>query len=218
MSSTRIYGAPLAGLAERLFGRGDSGEPDALIAGAIAWLRDRIEAAHAEGAPCCRILIAGAPEAPPQSAALAMARGLAAAGERTLAIDISQGAASLSAPLELPRAPGFAELCQQRASFEAVIRRDPASPLHVLPSGRPRAIGGDWGPPGMIDKVCRAIDAAYGAALFCAEHDEALLLAGTLKRPFAAAVLVTAGAGKAKAESAALEALGLPLFRLERRA
>jgi hypothetical protein len=140
---------------------------------------------------------------------------------RVILIDVSQGADALSGPMELPRAPGFAELCQGKARFEDVIRRDPAGRLHFLGSGMPRSLTGEWGPPGMLDRVCRAIGESYAVAILCAEQPEALMLARGLKRPFAAGVIVGAQGrsvtGETTSAAAEFQALDFPLYALDER-
>jgi hypothetical protein len=206
----------------RLLGRGGDAREGRRVDAASGWLIER-QAAHdrAEGG-CCRVLIAGGEKsAQPQAQALILGRALAESLARVILIDLSQGAGALSGPLELPRAPGFAELCQQKASFEDAIKRDPASGLHFLASGKPRNLGGEWGGPGMLDKVCRAIDESYAVALFCAEHDEALMLARGLKRPFAAGVIIRRGGHganeAANSPAGVFETFGFPLYSLDQR-
>jgi hypothetical protein len=208
---------------ERLLGRSSAAQEGQGTDAALGWLIER-QAAHERGeGGCCRVLIAGGEKnTQPQTQALILGRGLAESLSRVILIDVSQGAGALSGPLELPRAPGFAELCQQKASFEDAIKRDPASGLHFLASGKPRNLGGEWGTPGMLDKICRAIDESYAVALFCAEYDEALLLARGLKRPFAAGIVIGRGGRRAVEEGAnpeagAFEALGFPLYWLDQR-
>jgi hypothetical protein len=206
----------------RLLGRRGDAQEGPRTDAASAWLIER-QAAHERGeGGCCRVLIAGAEKsAQPQTQALILGRTLAESLSRVILIDVSQGAGALSGPLGLPRAPGFAELCQQKARFEDAIKRDPASGLHFLASGKPRNLGGEWGAPGMLDKVCRAIDESYAAALFCAEHDEALLLARGLKRPFAAGIVIRQrgyGANEAaNSPAGAFETFGFPLYSLDQR-
>lgn len=201
----------------RLLGLGEA-EDGRRADAAIRWLIER-HAAYEGAEGGCRALVTGAEKGvPPQVHALSLGRAVAEKLTRVILIDLSQGAGALSGPLELPRAPGFAELCQQKASFEETIKRDPASGLHFLASGKPRSLGGEWGAPGMPDRVCRAIGENYALSLFCAEHDEALMLARSLKRPFTAGVAVRRGGvgaqqGANPAESA-LEALGFPLYWL----
>jgi hypothetical protein len=197
-------------------------EADRRIGDALAWLEARLAliAEKTEGR-CCRALIAGAaPGVRPQITALTLARALADSSARVILVDASQGAGALSGPLELPRSPGLAELCQQKATFEDVIHRDPLSGLHYLAPGKPRSLGGEWGEGGVLDKICRALDETYALTLFCAEHDEATFLAATLRRPFAAAVMVRERArpqrGAAQvAAPADFAAFGFPLHWLD---
>jgi hypothetical protein len=200
----------------------DIADADQLIGHALAWLEARCELLRGKSAvsPCCRALIGGGDiGVRPQIIALTLARALADTASRIILIDLSQGAGALSGPLELPRSPGLAELCQGKAGFEDVIRRDPLSSLHFIAAGKPRSLGGEWGPHGMLDKVCRAIDESYALALFCAEHDEALQLARALKRPFAAGIII--GERRRSSDGAALtggfERLDFPLYWLDQR-
>lgn len=177
--------------AARLIGRPHA-DPDRLVGDALAWLEACCAAVRSRGdTPSCRALVAGAePLMRPQGTALILARALADSGMRIILLDLSQGASALSGYLELPRAPGFAELCQRRAGFENVIRRDPMSGLHYMAPGKPRSLGEGWGAPAMMDKVLRALDETYAMTLVCAEHDEAAFLADVLARPFAAGILL----------------------------
>jgi len=137
-----------------------------------------------------RILITGG-EDRVQPIALTVARALGVLEDgTTLLVDTSQSAAAISSLIELPRAHGLAELCQGKADFDSVIRRDRESPCHFLGSGFPRSVGGPWGRPGAADAVFRALDETYRWIVFCAEVDEALGLANNMKRQFAACVIV----------------------------
>lgn len=129
-------------------------------------------------------------------------------------VDTSQGAAALSALLRVARAPGLAELCQYRARFEDVIQRDLGSRLHFLAAGKPRAVGGAWGEPGVADRVFRALDASYRMVLFCAEAAEAVQLAENLRRPFSAAVIVDYTGGREERLVALFESFGFPLLTI----
>ena len=174
----------------RLLRSGDGGF-DRQASEALAWIVTRYAGQEKNGASGGRILIAGADKtAHPQAIALVLARAVAQDMGRVLLVDTSQGATALSGPLELPRAPGFSELCQGKAAFNEVLRRDPTGTLHFLAAGKPRVLAGEWGSPGMSDKICRALDASYNLTLFCAEMAEALLLARTLRRPFIGGVMV----------------------------
>lgn len=198
----------------RLLRSGDGGF-DRKASEALAWIMTRYSGQERSVVAGCRLLIAGADKAVhPQSSALLLARAVAQDVGRVLLIDTSQGATALSGPLELPRAPGFSELCQAKASFAEVIRRDPAGTLHFLSSGKPKALGGEWGSPGMLDKICRALDESYNIILFCAEMPEAMLLARGLRRPFAGGIMVRSGqpAGEASDD---LDALDFPLHWLD---
>ena len=187
---------------------------------ALDWLEARLAGAAADDAPGRRILVASADHAAePQELALFLARALAEKRAPTLLIDASQGSASLSRRLELARSPGLAELCQGTAGFEAVIRPDPGSSAHFMPSGKPRSLAGGWGAPGMLDKVCRAIDEVYAVSLFCAGMDEAAFLARRLRRPFTAAVMIRSRNARQmktpfRAPLPDFETFGFPLFWL----
>jgi len=198
----------------RLLRSGGSGGFDRQASEALAWVMARYAGQEKNGGPGCRIMIAGADKAArPQAAALLLARAAAQDVGRVLVIDTSQGATALSGPLELPRAPGFSELCQAKAGFSEVIRRDPTGTLHFLGAGKPRALVGEWGAPGMLDKICRALDASYSLTIFCAEMTEALLLARTLRRPFVAGVMVRSRNPDEDADD--LDALDFPLHWMD---
>jgi hypothetical protein len=218
--STSLQGGSLwARSKARLLGIAKPG-PQSRPDDALAWLKARLAGPAGDGAPGERILVAAADHAAePQDLALFLARGLAESTTRTLLVDASQGSASLSGRLELARSPGLAELCQQVAGFEAVIRSDPGSGAHFMPSGRPRSLAGGWGPPGMLDKVCRAIDEVYAASLLCAGVEEAAFLARKLRRPFTAAVMIRSRRASQerkpfRAPLPDFETFGVPLFWL----
>lgn len=128
-----------------------------------------------------------------------------------VAVDASQGAMALSNILNLPRSPGLSELCQYRARFEEVIYRDERSPLHLVPSGRPRTVGGPWGDPGVADRIFRALDGSYRYVLFCAAFDEGLMLAEAMMRPFSAAIVLAHGDPNEERCAGQLERLALPV-------
>jgi hypothetical protein len=119
--------------------------------------------------------------------------------------------------MELPRSPGLAELCHRTAGFEEVIHRDPAGSLHFLASGKPKSLGGEAGVPGMLDKVCRAIDECYDVALFCAGHDDAVSLARSLKRSFGAGIVIRDRRSPAMNAEVDFETFGFPVFRMDSR-
>jgi hypothetical protein len=222
MSSTLSRDNPLWAMSKaRLIGLGARGG-DRRAGDSVRWLKERCAQWRRTAGTCCRVLVTGAEAGlAPQSAALALGRSLAESVNRVILIDLSQGAAALSGPMELPRSPGFTELCQQKAGFEEVIRRDPGSELHFLASGKPRSLAGEWGTPGMLDKVCRAIDETYTLALFCAEHDEGVMLARTLRRPLGAAMVLRDRRGPRHGADGMpptdFEAFGVPLHWLEHR-
>ena len=199
----------------------DIADADNRIGHALAWLEARFEVLREKTeVPCCRALIAGGDAGVrPQITALTLARALADTASRVILVDLSQSSGALSGPLELPRSPGLAELCQGKARFEDVIRRDHLSKLHFLAPGKPRSLGGEWGAPGTLDKICRALDESYAISLFCAEHDEALLLARTLKRPFAAGVVIREYGREIKLceQAADFTGFGFPLYWLDQR-
>jgi hypothetical protein len=181
---------------------------------AALWLEEHCSGGRRDGDLASRVLIAG-PPARPQAYALQIARRLAADGGRTLILDTSQAAASISTHLEAPRSPGLAELCRGHAGFEAVIRRDPDSGCHFLASGRPRAVGGPWGEPGAADRVFRALDDIYQWLVFCAETPEALVLAANIRCQFAAAILIDDGLDKAQPPlEQLLSRHGFPILRI----
>lgn len=118
---------------------------------AVLWLDEHCSGGPRDGDPASRILVVGR-SARPQACALQLARLLADAN-RTLILDTSQNAATISSLLEQPRSPGLAELCRGHAEFEAVIKRDPYSACHFLAAGRPRSVGGPWGEPGRRPRI-----------------------------------------------------------------
>jgi hypothetical protein len=173
-------------------GQGRPGAPSARVRARLAQAVDWLAKESGEWTDhdlASRVLIAtGGAKA--QTQGLAFARTLAAHGDPTLLIDTAQGSLALSSLMELPRSPGLAELCQGRARFAEVIRRDPASSCQFLASGRPRSVGGAWGEPGEADRVFRALDESYRWLLFCASLDEALGLAANIRRQFETAILI----------------------------
>jgi hypothetical protein len=200
----------------------DIADADQRIGHALNWLEARFAALREKAnLASCRALVAGGDiGVRPQITALTLARALADTASRVILVDLSQSAGALSGPLELPRSPGLAELCQGKAGFEDVIHRDPVSKLHFLAPGKPRSLGGEWGEAGMLDKICRALDESYAFSLFCAEHEEALLLARTVRRPFAAGIVIREPRrGSAPAEQPAdFASFGFPLYWLDQRA
>jgi hypothetical protein len=172
--------------------QGRLGAPSARVRARLAQAVDWLEKESGEWTDhdlASRVLIAtGGPGA--QTLGLAFARTLAVRGDPTLLIDTAQGSLALSSLMEVQRSPGLAELCQSRARFADVIRRDPLGSCQFLASGRPRSVGGAWGEPGEADRVFRALDESYRWLLFCASLDEALGLAANVRRQFEAAILI----------------------------
>lgn len=69
--------------------------------------------------------------------AASLARAFALGGYRTIVVDADMRAASMHEALNIERRPGLADLLMSRAAFQHVIRRDSASPAHVLQAGTP---------------------------------------------------------------------------------
>lgn len=69
--------------------------------------------------------------------AASLARVFALGGYRTIIVDADLRAASMHEALNIARRPGLADLLMSRAAFQHVIRKDSASPAHVLQAGTP---------------------------------------------------------------------------------
>ncbi|PKP77804.1 MAG: hypothetical protein CVT81_07530 [Alphaproteobacteria bacterium HGW-Alphaproteobacteria-3] len=71
--------------------------------------------------------------------AASLARAFALGGYRTIVVDADMRSAAMHEALNLERRPGLADLLMSRAAFQHVIRKDSASPAHVLQAGTPLA-------------------------------------------------------------------------------
>lgn len=71
--------------------------------------------------------------------AVSLARVFAMGGYRTIILDADMHMPAVPDALGMSRHPGLADLLMGRASFHHVIRKDPASPVHVIQAGTPVA-------------------------------------------------------------------------------
>jgi uncharacterized protein involved in exopolysaccharide biosynthesis len=149
--------------------------------------------------------------------AISIARALVARREQVVLVDIARGAAVVSGPLELPRAPGLTDLTAGRSGFEDVVRIDADTALQVIAAGNPKlASGSDENE--RFTRVFEALMQAYECVVLHADREALRKLAPALKFeiPVVVAVLPAgAGADSCKSDLADFSALGCPVLLYE---
>jgi Mrp family chromosome partitioning ATPase len=165
------------------------------------------------------VLVAGAtPQVDATQEAIQIARGLVARREQIVLLDLTRGAAAVSGPLGLPRAPGFTDLAAGRASFEDVVRIDSDSPLQVIAAGNP-AIKPDGEETDSFMRVFEALTHVYDCVVIHADRDVMRKLRPALKFELPAAVAVlpagTAMKGADTVELTDFTSLGCPVVVYE---
>jgi hypothetical protein len=149
--------------------------------------------------------------------AISIARALVARREQVVLVDIARGAAVVSGPLELPRAPGLTDLTAGRSGFEDVVRIDADTTLQVIAAGNPKlASGSDENE--RFTRVFEALMQAYECVVLHADREALRKLAPALKFeiPVVVAVLPAgAGADSCKSDLADFSALGCPVLLYE---
>lgn len=114
-------------------------------------------------------------------------------GHKVAIVDASEGSRSISGMLRLPRAPGLRELVNGESTFEDVVRRDPESDLHVIPSGNPRREkdGGEEGGEffGNQGRVFDALDQTYDIVILFAQTSMARSVFQDMDADFDAGVI-----------------------------
>jgi uncharacterized protein involved in exopolysaccharide biosynthesis len=165
------------------------------------------------------VLVAGAtPQVDATQEAIQIARGLVARREQIVLLDLTRGAAAVSGPLGLPRAPGFTDLAAGRASFEDVVRIDSDSPLQVIAAGNP-AIKPDGEETDSFMRVFEALTHVYDCVVLHADRDVMRKLRPALKFELPAAVAVlpagTAMKGADTVELTDFTSLGCPVVVYE---
>lgn len=138
---------------------------------------------------------------------IALARILAAHGQRTALVDLS-ARGTLAERLRLPPVPGIQELAAGRASFEQVVRLDPGGSVQVFANGNPR-LGPANEPGRSVERVLGALDEAYECAVVYADQPGASLLADAGGDAWLAAVAVSEPGSAGGPVGAALAARGI---------
>jgi uncharacterized protein involved in exopolysaccharide biosynthesis/Mrp family chromosome partitioning ATPase len=106
------------------------------------------------------------------AAAIELARALTSKWQPVVLVDLTRGAAAVSGPLGLPRAPGFTDLAAHRASFENVVQVDSESPLQVIPAGNPAVKASGEEAQGFL-RIFEALTQTYECVVLHADADTA---------------------------------------------
>jgi Mrp family chromosome partitioning ATPase len=104
--------------------------------------------------------------------AIELARALTSKWQPVVLVDLTRGAAAVSGPLGLPRAPGFTDLAAHRAGFENVVHVDTESPLQVIPAGNPAVKASGEEAQGFL-RIFEALTQTYECVVLHADADTA---------------------------------------------
>ncbi|MBB5754782.1 GumC family protein [Prosthecomicrobium pneumaticum] len=139
---------------------------------------------------------------------VALARCLAARGERTVLVELHEDGADGRAMMSSELLPGFAELYLNEASFAQVIFRDRLSRAHIIPLGR-RPLAEDAIGSERFATLIEALDLTYDRVVIDLDPRR---MTGAAEK--AGAVLVVSGGGADPRAARAVEAAtaaGIPL-------
>ncbi len=104
--------------------------------------------------------------------AIELARALTSKWQPVVLVDLARGAAAVSGPLGLPRAPGLTDLAARRASFEDVVHVDPETPLQVISAGNPTVKASGDETQSFL-RIFEALTQAYECVVLHADADTA---------------------------------------------
>jgi hypothetical protein len=165
-----------------------------------------LRAEPAPDAPRAILVIAARPEIDATHEALRIARALSGEQRLCVLVDLTHGAAALSAKLGIPRAPGLAELADGRVSFDEIVHVDKETPLQVIPAGE--AAAKQETKPERLARIFEALAQVYHFMVLHADRETAFnyqpVLAGRLRTVLA---LLASGEGKSSRAGTALAEL-----------
>jgi uncharacterized protein involved in exopolysaccharide biosynthesis/Mrp family chromosome partitioning ATPase len=171
---------------------------------------DHILAVGRGGAPRAVLVAAASAKVDAAREAIAIARALVARQDRIVLIDLARGASAVSAPLEMPRAPGLTDLTTGRAGFEDVVRVDATTALQVIPAGNPKLASADENE--RFADIFEALTQVYDCVVLHADREAMRRFAPALRFELPAVVAVLpAGAGGGKPDLAGFSAFGCPV-------
>ena len=172
---------------------GDAHEPaSAGVASADALLAHMLERTPEKGG--YRTLIAGeSRDVDATGIAVAVAKGLADAGQPVILVEWTYGKASVARQAGLDTAPGLAELISGAATFENVIACVPDTECHFIPPGDTLAEAAPTMDPDQLNLVLDALDEAYAHIVIVGEHDSVRHLFETIQGRCDAGVLIASG-------------------------
>ena len=125
--------------------------------------------------------------------AIAVAKGLADAGQPVILVEWTYGKASVVRQAGLDTAPGLAELISGAATFENVIACVPDTECHFIPPGDNLAEAAPTIDPDQLNLVLDALDEAYAHIVIVGEHDSVRHLFETIQGRCDAGVLIASG-------------------------
>ena len=164
-------------------------EPNRDVDAAVSALLDR------EPTAACRTLIAGERSGLDAAAeALAVAKGLSAAGKAVVLVDWSNGATSLTDQAGGAAAPGLAQLLQGDVAFEDAIQKLADTEAHLVPAGEALADPSVMFDPDRANLVLDALDEAFDHIVVYANHDAARDLFEATQGRFDAGIVVAEAA------------------------
>ena len=125
----------------------------------------------------------------PGSVALSLARSLAKAGRKAIAVDAGSGSRDFAAALPNPAEGGLGELIAGKISFGQAIQRDRTSAAHLIASGAAGLL--NMSAYGRIDVVFNALGLTYDFVIVLSPPAEKLAEVKALAQGTGAAILVS---------------------------
>jgi hypothetical protein len=180
-------------------------------------LLDHILAAGEGAAPHALLVGGAAADADAAAEAISIARALVVPGNLVVLLDLAREPCSVSCALDLPHAPGLADLYAGSAAFEDIVMIDAETPLHVIAAGnsRPAASGHE---NERFMSVFEALTQTYDSVVLHADRAALRRLGPRLRfaLPIVVAVLpARIGAGSPAADLGDFSALGCPVIVYE---
>jgi Mrp family chromosome partitioning ATPase len=158
---------------------------------------DHLRADLPADAPPVVLVMAARPEIDASRDAIRIARAQASECRLGILVDLNHGTITVSDQLDIPRAPGFAELASGRAGFEDVVHIDDETPLQIIPAGDRAVTIGTKRDGERLARILDALMQVYDAVVLHAGRETALMhqphLAGRLHAVIA---VLASGEGK----------------------
>ena len=181
-------------------------------------LLDHLRRGLPADAPPVVLIVAARPEIDASREAIRIARAQAAECGLGILVDLTRGVIAVSDQLDMPRAPGFAELASGRAQFEEVVRVDAETPLQIITAGDRMVTIGTKPDAERFAPIFGALAQVYDAVVLHADRATAVLHQSHLAGRLRAVIAVGAAPGEdmiADHSLTELAAFGCPVLSFE---